>query len=91
LACGLSQIDQSGVCLGFPHIDAAGDAAFPLADELLAHKTFGFQETGRDCCEMFAAFLKTNRRRQVIENDGGNHRRVSLILFRSYQAAARQR
>jgi hypothetical protein len=30
---------------------------------------------------MFAAFLKTNRWRQVIENNGGDHRRSFLILF----------
>jgi hypothetical protein len=37
-----------------------------------------FQEIGRDFAEMRAAFLKTDRRRQVIENNGGNHRRSSL-------------
>src|SRR5258708_25599556 len=84
-------IEGFGVGLGFPHIDATGDAAFLPADELLPEEAFGLQEIGRDLREMFAAFLKTNRWRQVIENNGGDHRRSVLILFRLYQAAATPR
>src|ERR1700732_5487433 len=67
-------VEGFGVFLGFPHIDATGDTAFFPADELLAQEAFGFQEIGRDFGEMLAAFLETDRWRQVIENDGGDHR-----------------
>src|ERR1700722_1351688 len=67
-------VEGFGVFLGFPHVDATGDASFFPADELLAQEAFGFQEIGRDSGEMLAAFLKTDRWRKVVENDGGDHR-----------------
>jgi hypothetical protein len=79
-------VERFGVVPGFSHIDAAGDAAFFPADELLAHETFGFEEIRRDFAEMLAAFLKPDRWRQVVENNGSNHRRSSLCCFRRYQA-----
>src|SRR5258705_2871302 len=74
-------IEGFGVGLGFPHIDATADAAFLPADKLLPEEAFGLQEIGSDFRKMFAAFLKTNRWRQVIENNGGDHRPSFLILF----------
>src|ERR1700722_13664980 len=68
-------VEGLGVALRFPHVDAAGDAAFLVADELLAEEALGLQEIGRDFGEMRAAFLETNRWRQIVENDGGDHRR----------------
>src|SRR5258707_4169129 len=80
-------VEGFGVGLGFPHIHATGDAAFFPADKLLPDEAFCLQEIGSDLGKMFAAFLKTNRWRQVIENNSGNHRRSVLILFRLYQSA----
>src|SRR5260370_7428137 len=57
-----------GVGLGFPHIDAAGDAAFFPADELLADKTFCFEEIRPDPAKMLPPFLDPNRRRQAIKH-----------------------
>src|ERR1700732_3537103 len=54
-------VEGFGVGLRFPHIDAAGDSAFPAADELLADKALGSKEIRRDFGKMFAAFLKTDR------------------------------
>src|SRR6202790_5750326 len=59
--------------LRFPHVNAAGDAAFPSADELLAHKTRRFEKIRRDLGEMLAAFLEPDRWRQIVENDGSDH------------------
>src|SRR5580692_11374653 len=78
--------------LAFPHVDAAGDVALFPADELLAKEAGGFQEIGRDFGEMFAAFLEPDRFRQIVENNGSNHRRCSLCSWlKSGRGTARER
>jgi hypothetical protein len=66
-------VEGFGVGLCFPHVNAAGDAAFLAADELLAHKTRRFEKIRRDLGEVLAAFLEPDRWRQIVENNGGNH------------------
>src|ERR1700675_2594379 len=66
-------VEGFGVGLRFPHVNAAGDAAFPSADELLADETRRFEKIRRDLGEMLAAFLEPDRWRQIVENDGGDH------------------
>src|SRR3984893_4921523 len=74
-------VEGFGVGLRFPHIDAAGDAAFLPADELLADEASGLQEIRRDLGKMLAAFLETDRWRQIVENDGGDHRALLSFLM----------
>src|SRR5665213_368967 len=72
-------VEGFGIRLRFPHVDPAGDAALLVADELLAEEASGLQEVRRDFGEVRAAFLQPDRRRQVIENNGCDHRRGSPV------------
>src|SRR5713226_7805457 len=68
-----SRIEPLGRLLAFPHIDAARDLAAAGADELLAQKARNFEEIRRDLREVGAALLQADGRRQVIEDEGGDH------------------
>src|ERR1700681_3538662 len=68
-----SRIEPLGRLLAFPHIDAARDLAAAGADELFAQKARNFEEIRRDLREVGAALLEADGRRQVIEDDGGDH------------------
>src|SRR5260370_42591969 len=81
-----SRIEPLGRLLAFPHIDAARGLAAAGADELFAQKARNFEEIRRDLREVGAALLEADGRRQVIEDDGGDH--GGLLGSRTVPAAA---
>src|SRR5262249_17541027 len=69
----LAGIEALGGLLALPHIDAARDLAAAGADELLAQEARNLEEIRGDVGEVGAALLEAVGRRQVIEDDGGDH------------------